>query len=42
MIIPVTDRDAATRFLVELLDLREPWENGFFLSVQLDDHCAAR
>ena len=37
MIIGVSDRDAATRFFVDLLELREPWENGFFQSVQLDD-----
>ncbi|WP_199444088.1 VOC family protein [Umezawaea beigongshangensis] len=38
LIIAVSDRDAATRYLVDLLELREPWENGFFQSVQLDDH----
>jgi catechol 2,3-dioxygenase-like lactoylglutathione lyase family enzyme len=37
MIIPVTDRDSAVRYLVELLELPEPWDNGPFRSVQLDD-----
>ncbi|WP_369135581.1 hypothetical protein [Modestobacter sp. I12A-02662] len=37
MIIGVADRDAAVRWFVDLLGLREPWENGFFQSVQLDD-----
>lgn len=37
MIIPVSDRDAAARYFVDLLELRDPWENGFFQSVQLDD-----
>jgi catechol 2,3-dioxygenase-like lactoylglutathione lyase family enzyme len=38
LIIPVSDRDTAARYFVDLLELREPWENGFFQSVQLDDH----
>jgi len=38
LIIAVADREAAVAWLVDLLELREPWENGFFLSVQLDDH----
>ena len=38
LIIAVSDRDAAATFFVELLGLRPPWENGFFQSVQLDDH----
>lgn len=38
MIIAVSDRDAAAGYFVDLLGLRPPWENGFFLSVQLDDH----
>jgi catechol 2,3-dioxygenase-like lactoylglutathione lyase family enzyme len=37
LIVLVEDRDAAARWLVDLLDLRAPWENGFFQSVQLDD-----
>ncbi|MBM0230875.1 VOC family protein [Micromonospora sp. STR1_7] len=37
MIIPVSDRDVAARYFTGLLELREPWENGFFQSVQLDD-----
>ncbi|MCZ2829681.1 VOC family protein [Modestobacter sp. VKM Ac-2986] len=38
MIVPVSDRDAAVAWFVDLLELREPWPNAFFLSVQLDDH----
>jgi len=38
MIVPVFDRDAATAWFADLLELREPWENGFFQSFQLDDH----
>lgn len=38
LIIAVSDRDAAATFFVDLLGLRPPWENGFFQSVQLDDH----
>ena len=38
LIIPVSDRDAAVREVVDLFGLREPWENGLFQSVQLDDH----
>jgi catechol 2,3-dioxygenase-like lactoylglutathione lyase family enzyme len=38
MIVPVSDRDAAVAWFVDLLELREPWLNGFFSSVQLDDH----
>ena len=37
LIVPVVDRDAAVAWFVDLLELREPWENGFFSSVQLDD-----
>ena len=37
MIVPVSDRDAAVAWFVDLLELREPWLNGFFSSVQLDD-----
>ncbi len=37
LIIGVADRDAAARWFVDLLELRDPWENGPFLSVQLDD-----
>ena len=37
MIVPVSDRDAAVAWFVDLLELREAWENGFFSSVQLDD-----
>ncbi len=37
MIVPVTDRDAAVAWFVDLLELREPWPDGFFCSVQLDD-----
>ena len=36
-IVAVSDRDAAVAWFVELLELREPWDNGFFRSVQLDD-----
>ncbi len=38
MIVPVSDRDTAASWFVDLLELRQPWENGFFSSVQLDDH----
>ncbi|QXG77114.1 hypothetical protein KUM42_06220 [Modestobacter sp. L9-4] len=38
MIVPVSVRDAAVAWFVDLLELREPWLNGFFSSVQLDDH----
>ena len=38
LIIPVSDRDTAVHYFVDLLELHEPWENGFFQSVQLDDH----
>ena len=38
MIVPVSDRDAAVAWFVDLLELREPWLNGFSSSVQLDDH----
>jgi len=38
LIVAVSDRDAAAAFFVDLLGLRPPWENGFFQSVQLDDH----
>ncbi len=37
LIVPVLDRDAAVSWIVDLLELREPWLNGFFSSVQLDD-----
>jgi catechol 2,3-dioxygenase-like lactoylglutathione lyase family enzyme len=37
LIVAVSDRDAAVAWFVELLELREPWDNGFFRSVQLDD-----
>jgi catechol 2,3-dioxygenase-like lactoylglutathione lyase family enzyme len=37
LIVPVSDRDAAVSWFVDLLELREPWLNGFFSSVQLDD-----
>ncbi|MGY1884322.1 MULTISPECIES: hypothetical protein [unclassified Blastococcus] len=37
LIVLVEDRDAAVSWIVELLDLRTPWDNGFFRSVQLDD-----
>lgn len=37
LIIAATDRDATTGFLVDLLELPEPWKNGAFQSVQLDD-----
>jgi len=37
LIVPVLDRDAAVSWIVDLLELREPWLNGSFSSVQLDD-----
>ncbi|MCZ2816459.1 hypothetical protein [Modestobacter sp. VKM Ac-2984] len=37
MIVPVTDRDTAVDWFVDLLELREPYTDGFFRSVQLDD-----
>ena len=37
LIVLVEHRDDAAAWFVELLDLRPPWENGFFQSVQLDD-----
>ena len=37
MIVPVSDQHAAVAWLVDLLELREPFTDGFFRSVQLDD-----
>jgi catechol 2,3-dioxygenase-like lactoylglutathione lyase family enzyme len=38
MIIAVSDRDAAARYFIDLLELPQSWDNGFFRSVQLHDH----
>lgn len=37
LIIAASDREATTSYLVDLLELAAPWENGFFQSVQLED-----
>lgn len=37
LILAASDRDATARYLQDLLELPEPWENGVFLSFQLSD-----
>lgn len=37
LIIATTDREEMTTFLQDLLELSEPWENGFFQSFELAD-----
>lgn len=37
LIIAASDRDASAAYFANLLELSEPWPNGFFLSLQLDD-----